>query len=727
MSATHAHVGEEYRREAARVRTLISIFRVVMICAVLGGCGGGGGGGNSVSGGAGGNCLGANSGFCGTLSGLPSGQTVTVYFSTSDVGGGPLTLSANGPFSFQLLNPIDVTTTYDISVTAEPPDTDCSVTSYGSNSNPSGEKVIVVTGVVITCSPGVDYTLGGTLTGLNSGQQVTVEDNGAEALVLTGNGSFTFPDKITGVDGYSVSVSSQPAGQACLVSNGGGTHVSANVSNIAVVCSDTIGGTLSGLTAGEEFTVLDNGGDPLVLTANGAFTFPTGVADGQPYAVTVGTQPTGEYCTVSNGSGSSGPASNVQVTCVSNERVLYAFTGASDGGGPYDNVIMDGAGNLYGTTEIGGAHGYGVVFKLAPTGSGGYTESVLYSFLGSSGDGLDPFAGLIMDGAGNLYGTTYAGGNVSVSTCNTGFGTVFKLAPNGSGGYTESVLYAFNGGTADGIGPYAAVVMDGQGNLYGTTKVGGSGNSDCSDGLGVVFKLAPNGSGGYTESILHTFAGGTADGQNPQTALIVDGNGNLYGTTETGGANNEGTVFELAPNGSGGYAESILHSFGADAGDGTAPAAGLIMGGAGSFYGTTAAGGAHGAGAVFELAPNGSGGYTESIVYSFSGGQTDAASPRGLVMDGAGNLYGTAESGGIYSNSGYGTVFKLAPAGGGYAGSLLYSFLSGGDGATPTAGLVMDSSGNLYGTTEGGGNQNNNNVICTLNNGCGTVFEIFTR
>ncbi len=702
-----------------------------MICAVLSGCGGGGGGGggNSGPGGAGSNCLGLNSGFCGTLSGLPSGQSVTLYFSTSDVGGGPLVLSANGPFSYELSDPIDLTTTYDISVTAEPPDTNCSVTNFGSDLNSSGEKVTVVSGVVVTCSPGADYTLGGTLTGLNSGQQVTLEDNGAEPLVLTTNGTFSFPNQITGVDSYSVSVSAQPAGQLCAVSNGTGTHVSANVTNLAVLCSDTIGGTLTGLTSGEEVTLLDNGGDPLVLHANGAFTFPTGVADGQPYDVTVGTQPTGEYCSITNGSGASGPAAGVQVTCVSNEQVLYTFTGTSDGGGPYDGLIMDGAGNLYGTTEIGGAQGGGVVFKLAPTGSGGYTESVLYSFLGvgGGGDGWNPFAGLIMDGAGNLYGTTDAGGNGSVSTCTGGFGTVFELTPNGSGGYTESVLYSFNGGTSDGIGPYAAVVMDSQGNLYGTTTGGGNGNSSCSNGLGIVFKLTPNGSGGYTESVLHSFTGGTADGASPQTALVVDGNGNLYGTTEGGGTDNEGTVFELAPTGSGGYVESILHSFGESAGDGEGPGVGLIMDSAGDLYGTTEGGGTHNDGTVFELAPNGSGGYTESILYSFSGGNSDAASPRALVMDDAGNFYGTAEGGGIYSN-GFGTVFKLSPNGsGGYTGSLLYSFLSGTDGATPTSGLVMDSAGNLYGTTEGGGTQNDNNVVCTVNNGCGTVFEIFSH
>ena len=378
------------------------------------------------------------------------------------------------------------------------------------------------------------------------------------------------------------------------------------------------------------------------------------------------------------------------------ETVLHSFAGGADGGHPYAGLIMDASGNLYGTTSSGGADAGGTVFKLAPNGSGGYMESVPHSFTGGS-DGGGPYAGLIIDSAGNLYGTTSGGAS--------GYGTVFKLAPNGSGGYTETTLYTFTGGS-DGANSYAGLIMDTSGNLYGTTSGGGS-------GYGTVFKLAPNGSGGYTETTLHAFTG-QPDGANSYAGLIMDTSGNLYGTTYGGGASGNGAVFKLAPNGSGGYTESVLYSF-AGQPDGAKPQAGLIIDSAGNLYGTTGAGGSSGYyGTVFKLAPNGSGGYTESVLHSFTGGSDGAGPYAGLIMDSGGNLYGTTEAGG---GSGYwGTVFKLAPNGnGGYTESVLHSFAGGSDGAEPTfAGLINDASGNLYGTTSGG----------EVSNDYGTVFKL---
>ncbi|HVS76953.1 MAG TPA: choice-of-anchor tandem repeat GloVer-containing protein, partial [Steroidobacteraceae bacterium] len=293
--------------------------------------------------------------------------------------------------------------------------------------------------------------------------------------------------------------------------------------------------------------------------------------------------------------------------------------GTSDGANPEAPLIMDSAGNLYGTTEYGGQYNYGTVFKISADG----TESVLYSFAGSGTDGEYPVAGLVMDGAGDLYGTTANGGTA-------GEGTVFKI----SGGGTESVLYSF--ALAAGSNPAAALIIDSAGNLYGTTTAGGA------HGDGTVFELSAAG----TESVLYSFSGGTTDGSKPAAALVMDGAGNFYGTTESGGAYGNGAAFELSAGG----AESILHSFG-QGWDGISPSAPLIRDSSGNLYGTTPQSGFLGGGTVFKLAADG----TETIVHSFSG--TDGQNPvGGLVMDSAGNVYGTTQYGGA---NGEGAVFEI--------------------------------------------------------------------
>jgi uncharacterized repeat protein (TIGR03803 family) len=346
------------------------------------------------------------------------------------------------------------------------------------------------------------------------------------------------------------------------------------------------------------------------------------------------------------------------------ETVLYAFKGApGDGEGPYVGLIADKAGNLYGTTELGGTSNAGVVFKLAPDG----TETVLYTFTGHS-DGGRPFAGLLSDKAGNLYGTTSRGGASNE-------GVVFKLAPEG----TETVLYAFKGGS-DGRWPEAGLIADKAGNLYGTTPQGGA------SGAGVVFKLAPDG----TETVLYAFKG-DSDGDGPTARLIADGAGNLYGMTLEGGASGAGVVFKLAPDGT----ETVLYAFKGGS-DGRFPRGGLIADKAGNLYGTTLEGGASGAGVVFKLAPDG----TETVLYAFTD-HSDGGGPfAGLIADGAGNLYGTTRLGGAYNGaSGAGVVFKLAPDG---TETVLYTFTGESDGGRPFAGLLSDKAGNLYGTAYGG-------------------------
>jgi uncharacterized repeat protein (TIGR03803 family) len=328
------------------------------------------------------------------------------------------------------------------------------------------------------------------------------------------------------------------------------------------------------------------------------------------------------------------------------EKVLRSFGNGTDGYAPSAGLIFDAAGNLYGTTQYGGgANAYGTVFELTPAGGGNWTETVLYSFR-SGTDGAVPGAGLIFDAAGNLYGTTTAGGPNN--------GTVFELTPTTAGGWTEQVLYRFcsQANCTDGQYPYGSLIFDAAGNLYGTTEFGGT------YGAGTVFKLTPAAGGGWTETVLYSFGRGT-DGASPLVGLIFDVVGNLYGTTTFGGTYGAGTVFELTPTAGGGWTETVLHSFNPNNGtDGFNPYAGLIFDAAGNLYGTTYYGGSYGGGTVFELTPAAGGGWTETVLRSFGNG-TDGFWPyAGLIFDHAGNLYGTTEYGGTHN---YGTVFELTP------------------------------------------------------------------
>jgi uncharacterized repeat protein (TIGR03803 family) len=371
-------------------------------------------------------------------------------------------------------------------------------------------------------------------------------------------------------------------------------------------------------------------------------------------------------------------------------KILHAFRKSSGGQGPVGNLVSDAAGNLYGTTYGGGLLcSCGVVFKLAHNSDGSWTEHVLHRFTGGA-DGNSPTSELILDAAGNLYGTTNYGGLF-------GRGVVFKLAPNPGGTWTEQVLYSFMGGTDGSIGS-AGMIFDAAGNLYGTNYYGGSSSCDC----GVIFKLAPNPDGTWTEHVLYRFAGGMTDGANPRAGVILDAAGNLYGTTEfgglgwSGGSGGWGTVFELMPNPDGTWTEHVLYRFTGGIDGATPFAGGVISDAAGNLYGTTRGGGSGGSGAVFELTPS-SGGWNESVLHSFTGGADGSGAAGWLVLDAAGNLYGTAVGGGV----GYGVVFELTRrASGGWRERVLHAFL--GYGASPIAGLIRGASGNLYGTAPGG-------------------------
>jgi uncharacterized repeat protein (TIGR03803 family) len=387
-------------------------------------------------------------------------------------------------------------------------------------------------------------------------------------------------------------------------------------------------------------------------------------------------------------------------------KILHAFKRSSGGQGPEGTLISDAAGNLYGITQVGGLStcstvvgpGCGVVFKLTHNSDGTWTEHLLHRFTGGT-DGANPSAGVILDAAGNLYGTTGSGGS---SSC--GCGVVFKLMPNSDGTWTEHVLHTFTGGT-DGDSPNG-VILDAAGNLYGTTTYGGMSCSDFGT-CGVVFKLTHKPDGTWTEHVLYQFTG--ADGLFPSAGVILDAAGNLYGTTYNGGLPcGCGNVFKLAPNPDGTWTEHVLYQFRSENEHlPHLPVGGVILDAAGNLYGTTSSGvSCVFCGVVFKLAPNPDGTWTEHVLYSFTDGLDGGQPDAGVILDAAGNLYGTTNLGGSSTcindeGSGCGVVFKLTHnSDGSWTEHVLHAFL--GYGANPQAGLLRGASGNLYGTASGG-------------------------
>ena len=390
------------------------------------------------------------------------------------------------------------------------------------------------------------------------------------------------------------------------------------------------------------------------------------------------------------------------------EKVLYSFKdNGTDGHYPEASLVFDAAGNLYGTTIAGGADGHGTVFQLAPGASGTWTQTVLHSFAGE-GDGEGPAAGLTFNADGNLYGTTVGGGTYS-------YGTVFELTP-GSDTWSETVLHSFAGHPTDGEYPYAGLIFDAAGNLYGTTYEG-------SVGAGTVFELVP-GAGTWTESVLYTFgSNGAHDGGRPYASLIFDAAGNLYSTTYVPGIRGGreiALVFQLKPGAGGSWTERML--YGCDirgcADQGADARGNVIFDAAGNLYSTTSVGGAYvkncggvGCGTVFQLTRKSNGNWTEKVIHSFGNGKDGSGPMAGLVLDTAGNMYGTTQAGGVY---GGGTVFRLTlGTNGRWAEKVLHSFGKGKDGANPDGSLILGAAGNLYGTTTNGGAHHS-----------GTVFEI---
>jgi len=327
------------------------------------------------------------------------------------------------------------------------------------------------------------------------------------------------------------------------------------------------------------------------------------------------------------------------------ETVLYSFAGGTDGASPSGRLAMDSAGNLYGMTSAGGTHGVGTIYRLTSSG-GTWTEKVLFSFPGFP----SPSGGLILDAKGNLYGSTLSAGNPH---CYHGCGLVFRLSLTKALKWKYTILYRFLGHTKnDGEQPTGDLVFDAAGNLYGTTFIGGTlGETGGMHGYGTVFELSLSGTT-WTEKVLHNFAGATTDGSYPGAGVVFDKAGNLYTTTTGGGILNSACT-------------------GADGG----------------------------CGVVVQFVPSG-GTWTENVIYQFTGGNDGADPDSVLTMDASGNLYGTAPQGG--SKAG-GVLYELSLSGGVWTQSVLHAFLGKPDGQQPEGGVIMDPAGNFYGTTFTGG------------------------
>ena len=419
------------------------------------------------------------------------------------------------------------------------------------------------------------------------------------------------------------------------------------------------------------------------------------------------------------------------------EKVLYSFQGGGDAGSlPAGGVVFDKQGNLYGVTSDGGG-----VYQLAPPAKqgGAWTETVLYVFKGNSeGDGATPEGGLVIDAAGNLYGTTAYGGTGDCVLLGTsvGCGTVYELSPPAQKGgqWSETVLYSFLT-SKQGYFPWGNLVFDGAGNLYGATDFGGGKGTTCDpyyQYCGTVFELSPpkTKGGKWTEKVLHSFAGGT-DGANPNGGLVLGNTGAIYGTTYSGGnqdCNYEGesgcgTAFELQPPNekNGVWKERILHHFDRTTSDGGNPAAGLRFDTAGNLYGTTLNGGPGLYGTVFSLRPpsKATGAWIETILHGFNDDERGAGPSGPLVFDGSGALYGTTAI--ATSRLAQGNVFRMRPPsmkGGAWALSVVHTFTGNPDGASPSANLVFSSSGSIFSTTQEGG------AAQACQGGCGTVFKV---
>lgn len=372
-----------------------------------------------------------------------------------------------------------------------------------------------------------------------------------------------------------------------------------------------------------------------------------------------------------------------------------------NGSQPTNALLADGHGNFYGVTPHGGNkscsfQGCGGVFELSPASGGNWTETVIWAFKGGSSDTAIPVTDLIFDANGNLYGGTGGFGN--------SFGAIYELSPASGGAWTEKILYHFN---SQGYDPGAKIAFDGQGNLYGsvfeTNEVGGG-----------VFRLSPQTNEIWTETLIHKFTSSNGDGYLPRGGVVLDGKGNIYGTTSQGGLQNDGVVYELSPNGNGGFSEAIVFTFTGQS-TGSTPYSAPTLDANGDIFGTTIGDGTNFAGLVYELTRSGVK-WTQTVLYNF-GGAPDGSDSNGVIFDAKGNLYGTTMAGGSgCNNPGCGIVYELIPqTTPPWKETILNNFESSTDGSISTADVTIDpNTGYIYGTTQYGGTRDGN----------GTVFQI---
>jgi hypothetical protein len=445
-------------------------------------------------------------------------------------------------------------------------------------------------------------------------------------------------------------------------------------------------------------------------------------------------------------------ACSSNVFAQANEQVLYSFQGLPDGAQPVGEVVFDSAGNLYGATTEGGSSSCisvaqcGTVYELSPPSSkgGSWTETVLYIFKGNTfNDGASPVGGLVMDSAGNLYGSTAYGGTGNCVLLGTlmGCGTVYELSPptQSGGAWSEKVIYSFPD-AAHGYKPNGDLTFDSLGNLYGATEFGGGYGTSCDPYFqycGAIFELIPpqQQGGAWTEQVLYGFKGMTqatvlGDGGGPNGGLALDSTGNIYGTTVYGGSIVDGcsgpggrgcgTVFELhAPLEKGGnWSEEILVRFTGN--NGALPMSGLVFGRDGNLYGSVTGGGSGNGGEIYQLHRPRTKGlpWTETGIYEFSSLSGGSYPESEVLFDSEGRIYGTDYSG--RGEDQQGSVYMLSPPkkeGGSWNQTTLHGFTHVPDGENPTTNLIFDNAGNLFSTTVYGGS-----ACGSL--GCGTVFEV---
>jgi uncharacterized repeat protein (TIGR03803 family) len=381
------------------------------------------------------------------------------------------------------------------------------------------------------------------------------------------------------------------------------------------------------------------------------------------------------------------------------ETLMWSFD-VLDGNGPQSELLPDGKGNLFGTTVAGGAYRHGTVFELSPsaTALSDWSETVIYSFgQNGSADGQFPEYAMVFDSKGNLYGVAIEGGTKKS-------GGIFELTPSGDGKWNEKMIYSFDNSSDDAFDPNGGLAIDREGNLYGALYGGGGTNSG-----GQIYELSPGAGGNWTPSVVYNFKGASSgDGAQPQGTLAWDKDGNLYGTTLLGGtlAASDGTVFELTPQPGSSWSEKIIYNFKGEPDDGAQPVGSLIFDAEGNIYGATASGGTDDVGTIYELKPS-AGIWTDKILHSFirdTSGPGDGEFPVAApVFDPVGNLYDVTTAGGGTGSDG--TVIRLKPtAGDDWSESVVHRFgVNNGDGNEPMAGLLVDAEGNLYGTTTDGG------------------------